>query len=186
MDTLDEPGIFALDPKSGDIRTIVPSQLYRQRSDPKWSPDGSLISYVEWGDGTGLTSETHVAAADGSKDLTLPIPPAAVWQAGWTWSNDGTRLLAIRGYSGDFGESRAAVIPVDGKTTGIEIEYPGPIQAGCCTTWEWAPDDLSILGTPTNDTGAHLDQVLLDPVAGTFRTVPWASISQPSWQRRAP
>ena len=64
-------------------------------------------------------------AADGTGNRILPIPPDAVWQAGWTWSNDGTRLLAIRGYSDDFGESRAAVIPVDGKNTGIEIRVPG-------------------------------------------------------------
>jgi len=178
-------GMYAMDATSDHIRPILASSSGLNRSDPQWSPDGSLISFVQWRNAETLTSETHIIAADGTGDRMLPIPPDAVWQAGWTWSNDGTRLLAIRGYTGTFEDSRAAVIPVDGKGTGVEIEYPGPIQAGCCTTWEWAPDDSSILGTPTNDTGAHLDQVLLDPVAGTFRTVQWASVSRPSWQRRA-
>jgi len=180
-------GIYRMDATSEDIRPILASAPGRNRTDPRWSPDGSLISFIEWSEyADGLSSETHIMAADGTGNRVLPIPPDAVWQAGWTWSNDGTRLLAIRGSTGDFGESRAVVIPVDGNGTGIEIQYPGAIQAECCTSWEWAPDDSSILGTPTDETGAHLDQVLLDPVAGTFRTLPWASVSQPSWQRRAP
>ena len=55
--------------------------------------------------------------------------------------------------------------------------------------WEWAPDDSLILGTPVDENGANLEQVLLDPVAGTSRTLPWNSDSDdsvPSWQRIAP
>jgi Tol biopolymer transport system component len=180
-------GMYTIDAISDHIRPILASEPGRNRTDPKWSPDGSLISFVEWSEyANGLSSETHVMAADGTANHVLPIPPGAVWQAGWNWSNDGTRLLAIRGYTGTFEGSRAAVVPVDGSGPGIEIEYPGSIQAQCCSRWEWAPDDRSILGTPTDTSGAMLDQVLLDPVAGTFRTLPWTSVSQPSWQRLAP
>ena len=37
--------------------------------------------------------------------------------------------------------------------------------------WEWAPDDSLILGTPVDENGANLEQVLLDPVAGTSRDI---------------
>jgi hypothetical protein len=152
-----------------------------------WSPDGSLISYGEWTDSdTSLTVKTHIMAADGTRDRTLPLPLAAVWQAPYVWSNDGTRLFAIRGYTADVEDSRPVAVPVDGSGTGIEIQYPGILQTPPTSAWEWAPDDSSILGTPADASGAFLDQVVLDPVNGTSRTLPWASVSQPSWQRLAP
>jgi hypothetical protein len=114
------------------------------------------------------------------------MPPGAFWQAAYSWSNDGTRQLAIRGYTGGFDGSRLVAVPVDGSGFGIEIDYPGVANAECCSTWEWAPDDSRILGLPTDATGAFMKQVLLDPVAGTSETVPWESVSLPSWQRRAP
>ena len=114
------------------------------------------------------------------------MPSDAVWQATSGWSNDGTRILAIRGYTGGFEGSRAVAQPVDGTATGIEIHYPGSIMSECCAAWAWAPDDSLILGTPTDPTGRPLDQVMLDPVDGTSRTLPWSSVSLPSWQRLAP
>jgi hypothetical protein len=178
--------MIVIDAESGAIRTILEVEPGRYRGSPEWSPDGSVISYVAWVDSNDLTAQTHIIAADGTGDRILPMPPDVMWQVGLSWSNDGTRLLAIRGYTGGFEESRAVAIPVDGSGFGIEIEYPGVIQPACCSVWEWAPDDSWILGTPTSDTGAFLDQVLLDPVAGTSRTLPWKSVSQPSWQRLAP
>ena len=186
LDSPEATGIFAVSPAGGTVRTIVESTANRYRSDPQWSPDGSLISYIEWGDAEAMTAETHIIGAAGTGDRILPMPPDADWQAAWFWSNDGTRLLAIRGYSGGMDQTRAVAVPVDGSGTGIEIEYPSAIQAGCCSAWEWAPDDSWILGTPMSGSGAALDQVLLDPVAGTSRTPPWTSASQPSWQRLAP
>jgi hypothetical protein len=181
------PGIYTVDAAGGKVRTIREGLTGRNRSDPQWSPNGAWISYVEWSNfGDGMSAETHVMAADGSRDRVLPIPPGAVWQAAWSWSNDSTRLLAIRGTSWGMDETRAVAIPADGSGFGVEIQYPGAIQAGCCSSWEWAPNDQSILGTPVDETGAFLDQVLLDPAAGTFRTLPWTSVSHPSFQRLAP
>ena len=71
-----------------------------------------------------------------------------------------------------------------GLAVASEIELPGAVNADPLA-WEWAPDDSLILGARGED-GAHTDQVLLDPVAGTFRTLPWSSVSLPSWQRIAP
>jgi hypothetical protein len=78
------------------------------------------------------------------------------------------------------------IVPVDGSGPGLEVPYVGGIDTGTVTDWEWAPDDSSILGRPTSVAGTVQDQILLNPVTGTSRTLPWASVSQPSWQRVAP
>ena len=150
-----------------------------------WSPDGSQIAYVEWIDSGGLTAQTHIIAADGTNDRVLPIPDDAVWQAAFSWSNDGTRLLAIRGYTAGFEGSVAAVVPVDGSGHGIEFDTTGAIGVDCCTAWTWAPDDSLILGTPTDSVGQALTQVLLDPATGASKEVPWNAESSPAWQRLA-
>jgi len=180
--------IYAVNAVSGKVRTILKGAdadgLFRGH--PAWSPDGSRISFGEWPGLTGIDVRTHVITANGTGDHLLPMPTGAVWQAPLSWSNDGTRLLAIRGYTGGLEQARPVIVPVDGSGPGIEITYPGGIDTGTITDWEWAPDDSSILGTPTNVSGTLIDQVLLDPVTGKVRTLPWASVSQPSWQRVAP
>jgi Tol biopolymer transport system component len=178
--------IHAVNVESGKVRTILAraDAAGRHRGHPAWSPDGTLISYGEWVDfgPDGLSVLTHIITADGTGDRILPIPTDAVWQAPFSWSNDGTRLLAIRGYTGGYEQTRPVAVPVAGSGSGIEIQYPGAINlpGEAWETWEWSPDDTSILGTPVDSSGGFLDQVLLDPVAGTSRTLPWQSISQPS------
>jgi Tol biopolymer transport system component len=183
-----DSGIYAVNAQDGKVRTILAGAdaAGRFRGHPAWSPDGSLISFGEWMGVIGIDVQTHIIAADGTGDRILPIPTGAVWQAPGSWSNDGTRLLAIRGYTGGIEQARPVAVPVAGSGFGIEIPYPGGIAAGEVSDWEWAPDDKSILGTPASVSGALLAQVLLDPVAGTSRTLPWQSVSQPSWQRLAP
>jgi dipeptidyl aminopeptidase/acylaminoacyl peptidase len=183
-----DSGIYAVNVQDGKVRTILAGAdaAGRYRGHAAWSPDGSLISYGEWPGLTGIDVQTHVIAADGTGDRILSIPAGAVWQAPESWSNDGTHLLVIRGYTGDMTQSRPVAVPVAGSGFGIEIPYPGGIGTPDVSAWEWAPDDTSILGTPADASGNLLDQVLLDPVNGTSRTLPWASVSQPSWQRLAP
>ncbi len=179
-------GIYAFDAVTGEIRTILEHDPGRNRANARWSPDGSQIAYVEWVDSGSLTAQTHIIAADGTGDRVLPLPPGAVWQAAMTWSNDGTRLLAIRGYTGGTDGSVAVATPADGNGFGVEFDHSGAITTRCCSAWEWAPDDTFILGTPSDAAEQPLDQVLLDPVTGASRTVPWSSVSNPSWQRLAP
>jgi len=172
--------------ETGAVRTIVgPTDLLR-RGTPEWSPDGSRIAYIEWMDVEGMTAQIHIARADGTDDRILPLPPGAIWQAFRSWSNDGTRVLAIRGFTGGYEEAVAAVVPVDGSGTGIEIDYSAIIPPACCPEWEWAPDDLSILGIAPGLQGSPATQMLLDPIAGTGTAVRWTTSSLPAWQRLAP
>jgi Tol biopolymer transport system component len=185
-------GIYAVNVADGNIRTVLKPADGLNRGLTSWSPDGSLIAYGEWVDADQNTIQIHIMAANGTSaanltsDRTLPLPHGAMWQGPFGWSNDGTRLIAIRGYAGDEEKDHAVVIPIDLSGPGTEIKSTGVIQAACCSVWEWAPDDSSILGTPLNSSGDALDQVLLDPTAGTSRSVSWKSVSQPSWQRLAP
>ena len=196
MDSADDPkgtdsSMSVVNAQDGTVRTILKGAdtTGRFRGHPAWSPDGSMISFGEWcgcSSSGALDVQTHIIAADGTGDRTLPVPTGAVWQAPYNWSNDGTRLFAIRGYTGGGEQSRPVTVPVTGSGFGIEIPYPGGMGTPSTTAWEWAPDDRSILGTPADTSGAIVDQVMLDPAAGTSRTLLWQSVSQPSWQRIAP
>ena len=91
--------LHAVNPESGVVRTIVAPSNGLFRETPMWSPDGSRLAYIEYVSSDGMTAQIHVVEADGSNDRRLPLPPGAVWQAFRGWSNDGTRLIAIRGYT---------------------------------------------------------------------------------------
>jgi hypothetical protein len=178
-------GIYAIRPDGGPVRTILPRVSDRFRGQKMLSPDGTRIAYAEWIDAEDLTIRTHVINVDGTGDRVLATPSGAVWEAPMAWSNDGSRLLSIRGYDGSHGLSRAVVRPVVGADTGVEIHYSGIINEECCVAWEWAPDDTSILGTATDVVGKPLQQVVLDPRTGTASNVPWSTTSGPTWQRLA-
>ncbi len=176
--------MFAINTTSGEIRTILARDSTHYRADPRWSPDGSEISYIEWVDSPHLTARVHVMSADGTNDRLLPIPAEAFWENGLAWSNDGTRLFGVRGYTGDFDGARYVVVPADGSGFGVEIASPGFVD--CCSRWEWAPDDSMILGAHVDAADRAMAQVIVDPVAGTSISVPWGASSQPTWQRLAP
>ena len=179
-------GLYAFDADTGKVRTILEPSTGRYRGSAKWSPDGSQIAYNEWVDSNDMTVRTHIIAADGTGDRVLATHPDVRWEAFKAWSNDGKRLITARGYTGLGDDVRVAVVPVDGSNLGVEIEYPGSVQLECCSSWEWAPDDTTILGIPTDASGQALSQVMLDPKTGKSRTVPWSTNSYPAWQRLAP
>ena len=182
-------GIFAVDLASGVVRTIIKPVPFYDLSGAEWSPDGSSIAYWIWGgpvDTGGINPRSHVIAADGTGDRALPDPPGAVWNAGSAWSNDGSKLLVLRGYGPAYEDVRAVVIPADGRSTGIEIPYDGVINRECCAAFEWAPDDSRILVTPSDSGGEPLQQVIIDPRTGAAETAPWATTSDPAWQRTGP
>jgi Tol biopolymer transport system component len=181
------PGVYALNVSTGVVRTIVETDASHELDSATWSPGGQLVSYATWDiTAASLTVRTHIVAADGTGDRVLPMPQGAVWDLGAAWSNDGTRLLLVRGYTGGWEDSRPVIIPVDGSDVGTEIAYDGPIQGNCCYSWEWSPDDTMILGKPIDAAGQALQQVIIDVDAATIRPAPWTSTADPVWQRTAP
>jgi Tol biopolymer transport system component len=179
-------GVFAVDTVNGDVRQIVKPSVGRDLTGAAWSPDGSRILYWVWNNiADGMTARTHVISADGTGDIKLPGPRAASWNAVAAWSNDGSRIFLIRGYTGGGDDVRPVVLPADGTSVGVEIAFTGTAERTCCSAWIWSPDDSKIIGRP-GGTSDPVRQMILDPVAGTSLPAPWTSPSDPTWQRQAP
>jgi Tol biopolymer transport system component len=178
-------GIYAVDVTTDMVRPIVMPSASVGRGWVRISPDGSRIAYVaSTADPARNTYQVHVASADGATDVTLPMPEGATFQDAPEWSNDGTRLVLVRGYAAWNQDMVLAVVPADGSSVGVETKKG---LTGCCdTTNEWAPDDSSILTTPTDLDGTFVLQMLWDPTTGVTRQAPWLATSKPAWQRRAP
>jgi Tol biopolymer transport system component len=179
-----ERGLFAVDSATGTVRSILRLSPGYDLAGANWSPDGSRIAYWSWSTtDASMTAKSHVIAADGTGNKPLPAPSDAVWDAHSTWSNDGTRIFLVRGYTADNGDVRAVVLPADGSSAGTEIAAGVSPETGCCAAWAWSPDDSKILGRAAN--GA-VQQLILDPATGDAGTAPWTSGSDPTWQRLAP
>jgi hypothetical protein len=114
------------------------------------------------------------------------MPAGAVWDLGAAWSNDGTRLHLVRGYTGEWDDTRAVIVPADGSGIGFEVGFPETIQGGCCYAWEWSPDDSMVLGKRIDAFGRPAQQVIIDVATRTIRPAPWTSAGDPVMQRRAP
>jgi Tol biopolymer transport system component len=176
-------GLYAVDPVSMAVRTLVRPAAGVDLTGASWSPDGARIAYWSWREVEGMTARTHIINADGSGDRELPAPANAVWNALASWSNGGTRIFLIRGYTGDNADVRPAVLPADGSGVGVELPFTGTAERECCSAWMWSPNDSKIIGRPGGTSGEPLRQILLDPIAGDSRPAPWASTSDPAWQR---
>jgi Tol biopolymer transport system component len=178
-------GIYAVDVATGTVRTIVEPSAELAIGLVRVAPDGSRVAYDVWTiDPTRNTYRVQVSDIDGSGTLILPMPEAATFQDAPAWSNDGTRLVIVRGYATWNSDIALAVLPADGSAVGIETDRG---LTGCCdTVIEWAPDDTSILMSPYDLLGRIKPQLLLDPLTGASRPAPWAATGNPAWQRLAP
>ena len=82
---------------------------------PTWSPDGSRVAYVDLG-----ASLLRVVPAMGGDHDDL----GSLTQGGYTWSPDGTSVVANRCYSGGCGFE--VVDSVTGQQlAGIPVNNPG-------------------------------------------------------------
>lgn len=177
--------IYAVDVDTGTVRTIIAPSPGVDLGWVRVAPDGSRVAFsASTVDPARNTYRVHVGAMDGTRNLVLPMPDGATFEDAPTWSNDGTRLVIVRGYATFNQDVVLAAVPADGGGLGVETKHA---LTGCCdTTIEWAPDDASILVTPEDLFGQPEPQVLLDPRTGASRPAPWTATSEPAWQRRAP
>lgn len=182
------PIVFTMDINTGEVLDIVVNGTPAASLDTaRWSPDGQRISYATWSnDIEGLSVRTHIVAPDGTGNHLLTEPPGVVYDIGGAWSNDGSRMFVVRGFTADWGDSRAAIVPTSGSDTGAEVPHDGPFQSGCCYAWAWSPDDTMILGKPIAPSGVPGGQVIVDAASATLRSAPWEATDDPVWQRVAP
>jgi Tol biopolymer transport system component len=178
-------GLYAVDAKSGHLRTILPPVDGVGRGAATVSPDGSRIAYSAWSTAvSGRNSYVvHVVRADGSGDISLPMPTGAIFQDQPVWSNDGTRLAVTRGYQPHNEEMAVAILPADGIGAGVETIHG---IAGCCDSMlDWSPADTSILFHPDPNNGGSGQELLIDPGSGTTSPLEGGATSLPAWQRAA-
>ena len=179
--------LSAIDPTTGAIRQIYVLPPLHDVVGASWSPDGSRIAYWTWSNEvSGLSARTHIVNADGTGDRELPMPPGVFWNAHAAWSNDGTRIFTVRGYTADYRDVRGFVQPADGTDPGIEVAPSGSVENECCAAWSWSPDDRFLQGRPVAYSAARAPQILIDVEHRKVVPTPWLTTSDPTWQRLAP
>lgn len=179
-------GIYGLDPSTGDVRAIIPPRASQDIHAFAWSPDGSQLVYGAH-DPTSevISARTYVISADGTDDRRLDQHPESIADFHVAWSNDGTRLIIGRIFSPE-GAAQLAVVPVDGRDLGVELECPPAGEIGLCSesVWSWSPDDSMLVGLLTGGSGGRA-RLLADPLTGKTRIVDWPT-SAVDWQRQSP
>jgi dipeptidyl aminopeptidase/acylaminoacyl peptidase len=179
-------GIYVINPDGSGLHNLVEATPTASSGGTSWSPDGSHIAFGEY-DMTvqEWTAHTSVMSADGSDVRRLPMTNDAKWNYHGTWSNDGTRLVTVRGYD-PFGQGDdvVAVVPVDGSGPGVETTHSG--RPDLSWIFDWAPDDTSVVLVRENTIGRPTEYQLMDPLTGQVRPTTVSVTSRPSWQRVAP
>jgi Tol biopolymer transport system component len=180
-------GLYAVRPDGSGLRRLLESSATFDLEWPEWSPDGSQIAYTSWDPRFAHPNgRIHVISADATGNRMIGHHPDATWEALPVWSNDGERVVVLRGYTVGYKDIYGVVLPADGSGLGVETKQPLMPVGGAGAIQVWAPDDTSILTMPVDRFGGALPQVLWDPVTGASTSTSWAATSKPAWQRKVP
>jgi Tol biopolymer transport system component len=181
-------GVYLVDVVDGAVQTLVAPKDGIQMGGLFWSPDGSQLAYNPWWPAEVFTVRAHIIDVASRQDrLADPDLSSEFWDAPGPWSNDGERLILVRGHADSgYEDVTAAIVPTSGTGSPVGTAHGVALIRECCATFDWAPDDSSILWSPTDGSGRPEAQLLIDPETGTVTPAPWQAISDPAWQRLAP
>ena len=183
-------GIYVVDAATGEtLRMIVEPSPDSDVFRATWSPTGDAISYSRFAiAGAGLRALQHVVAADGTGDRQMDAGAGNAYNAAMSqWSNDGTRLVVLRG-EGTAGQT--LIVPMTDDAPAVEITCDPSGVTGCPDNvnsifWIWSPDDTVLVGTLTAEDGSAT-YFVADPETGRITPTEWAGTGDPDWQRSAP
>jgi hypothetical protein len=181
-------GLDLVDVADGDVQTLVAPADDVQLGGLFWSPDGSQLAYNPWWPAAVFTVRAHIIDIASRQDrLADPDLSSAFWDAPGPWSNDGRRLVIARGHADTgYEDVTAAIVHPNGTESPVETGHGLALVRDCCATFDWAPDDSSILWSPVGVSGTPQAQLLIDPETGAVTPAPWQAVSDPAWQRLAP
>ena len=91
-------GVYALDPVTGAVRTVIAARPDADIWGATWSPDGTKIAYgIIDPSATTISARTHVVGVDGTGDVAVDTDPDSIADAGLPgpttvpgWSSPGT------------------------------------------------------------------------------------------------
>ena len=170
----------------GTVRTLIEPTADVESGGVSWSPDGSRLTYFPWSTSVNaFTVRARILDVDSGQDRLADPRSDAFWDAEAIWSNDGQRLAIIQGNSDGYEDVTVVIVRVDGTGPVVETEHGLMPNVECCASFEWVPDDSSILWTP-DALGSAVGQLLIDPNTGAATPAPWMAESEPAWQRLAP
>jgi Tol biopolymer transport system component len=181
-------GIYAVDPGSGTpLRTIVEPAGDSDVCGANWSPTGDTLVYCAFNPlGDGPRFRAHVVSADGTGSQLLNPGPGVAYDGSQSdWSNDGTRLVVVRGEAADGTGERVLIMSVAGDAPPVEMACEPTGENKCADEWIWSPDDTMLLGVTSLDDGSTQYQ-LADPDTGQVTQTNWTGTGEPDWQRSAP
>ena len=181
-------GIYVVDAASGrPLRTIVEPSADSDVCMAVWSQNGDTVTYCAFDPaGDGVRFRTHVVSANGAGSRLLdPAADVAYDAAQSDWSNDGTRLVVVRGDATDGTGERVVIMSVAGDAPPVKMACEPTGDNKCPDSWIWSPDDQQLLGILVGDDGS-VRYSLADPDTGLITPTDWTGTGAPTWQRKAP
>ncbi len=173
-------GLWVGDIETREITQLTSNEQCNREYDPRWSPDGTQITYSRADESTDpATGSVYVAMADGTGAVALT--EASLLAGGADWSPNGEWIVystCFRGDLGDCGDSNLFRVHPDG--TGVE-QLTGFTGEDRARQARYSPDGEWIIFRKEGHNSASLQAI---PAEGGD-PVPVGGISlpaHPDWQ----